>query len=63
MNLSPVVILSIVDKLLGIITDLVGMDNAKALLTADAVKRANAVADTLQWLRFKDAPKPIAPIP
>jgi hypothetical protein len=50
-------------KLIDAIVAAVGADTAKALLDDDAVKRANALADYVERLKFGDTPTLSLPAP
>lgn len=45
-------VIDVVRKLIGLILDLVPHDVAKQLLTDEAVRRANAIADTAEAAKF-----------
>ncbi len=45
-------IVTLAVKLLDLVVGLIGTENAKALLSPEAVSRANAVADAAEYVRF-----------
>ncbi len=51
--MDPVSVVSLVEKLLELVVNLVGgKEKARELLSDDAIARANAAADVVEALRF-----------
>lgn len=54
--MTPLDALDLVRKLIAIVLDLVPPDVASQLLTDEAVKRQNAIADAAEAVKFKVVP-------
>ncbi len=50
--MSPSDIIDIARKLIGLILDIVPKEVAEQLLTDEAVRRQNAIADGAEWAKF-----------
>lgn len=51
--MTPAAVLDLVRKLLSVILDLVPKDVASQLLTEEAIKRQNAIADAAEAVKFR----------
>lgn len=54
--MTPAAVIDLVRKLVGLILDLVPKDVAQQLLTEEAIRRQNAIADAAEYAKF--GPKP-----
>ncbi len=50
--MTPIDILNFVRKLLGLVLDVVPVEVASQLLTEEAVRRSNAIADAAELAKF-----------
>ncbi len=60
--MEAVAVIAVLEKILELVVNLVGKDTVQGLLSDDAVKRANAVADAAQALKLSGKQASVSPV-